>query len=129
MTIYRRIHSLVSWSPCVQINKVSQNHRIVGVGTDLKRSLSQTPLLKQVPYNRSHRQASRQALNISIDGDSTFSLGNLFQHSITLIIKKFCTLVRNFLCSSFRPLLIILSLHTTEKSLEEWIMGWTEKCL
>ena len=33
----------------------SQNHRITGVGRDFKRSLSPTPLLKKVPYNRLHR--------------------------------------------------------------------------
>ena len=33
----------------------SQNHRITGVGRDLKRTSSPTPLLKQVPYNRLHR--------------------------------------------------------------------------
>ena len=65
--------------------------------------LESNPLLKQVPYNRSHRQASRRVLNISIEGDST-TLGNLFQCSITLTIKKFfLTLVWNFQCSSFRP--------------------------
>jgi len=31
--------------------------------------------------------------------------------------KFFCMLVQNFLCSSFRPLLFVLSLHTTDKSL------------
>ena len=31
----------------------SQNHRTAGVGRDHKRSLSPTPLLKQVPYSRS----------------------------------------------------------------------------
>ena len=33
----------------------SQNHRIAGVGGDLKRSLSPNPLLKQVLYNMLHR--------------------------------------------------------------------------
>jgi len=36
-------------------SSTSQTHRIVGVGRDLERSSSPTPLLKQVPYNRSHR--------------------------------------------------------------------------
>jgi len=34
---------------------LSQNHRTAGVGKDLKRLLSLTPLLEHVPYNRSHR--------------------------------------------------------------------------
>ena len=32
----------------------SKNHRIVEVGRDLKRSLSPTPLLRQVPHRRLH---------------------------------------------------------------------------
>ena len=68
---------------------MDMNQRIVGVGRDLKRSLSPTPLLKPVPYNRSHRSASRRVLNISTEGDSTSSLGNLFQCSVTLTKKKF----------------------------------------
>ena len=60
----------------------------------------------------------KQVLNISIEGDSTTSLGGLFQCSITLPVKKFFhMLVQNFLCSSFKPLLLDLSLCTTEKSL------------
>ena len=47
------------------------------------------PLLKQVPYCRSHsRQASGQVLNISGEGDSTISLGSLFQCSVILTVKK-----------------------------------------
>jgi len=49
--------------------------------------------------------------------DSTTSLGNLCQCSVTLTVKIFHVLVWNFLCSSFRPLLLVLSLHTTKKSL------------
>ena len=33
----------------------SQNHIIVGDGRDVKVSLSPIPLLKQVPYSKSHR--------------------------------------------------------------------------
>ena len=58
---------------------------------------------------------SRQVLNISIERDSSTSLDNLFQCSITSIINNFfCMFVQNFLCSSFRPLLLVLSLHTPE---------------
>jgi len=58
---------------------ISQNHRVGGLGRVLMRSLSPTFLLKQVPYNRLHRSASRRVLNISIEGDSTTPQGNLFQ--------------------------------------------------
>jgi len=76
-------------------------------------------LLKKVPYHRSHKYTSRWVLNISIAGDSTTSLGNLFQCSITLTMKKFfhMILVWNFLCLSVRLLFLVLSLCTMEKSM------------
>ena len=96
---------------------ISQNHRISGVGTDLKRS-SPTPLLKQVHHNRSHKQASRQVLDISIEGDSTTNPGNLFQCSVPFTTKKiFHMFIWNFLCSSFMLLLFVLSLHITKQKL------------
>jgi len=112
--LYRQIfHLSMAW----------ENHRIVGVGMDLKRSSSPTPLLKQVPYSSYHSWASRWVLNISTEGDATISLGNQFQCSITLTIKWFfCMFLWNFQCSSFRPLLLVLSLHTTQKSLASSII-------
>lgn len=75
-------------------------------------------MLKQVPYSRLHRKASVWVLNISRGEDSTTSLGILFQSSITPTIKKFFQmLVWNFLCSSFRPLLLVLLLCISKKSL------------
>ena len=56
-----------------------QNQRIIRVGRDLRRSPSSTPLLKQDPYARLPGKASRQVLNVSREGDSTASLGSLFQ--------------------------------------------------
>ena len=82
------------------------------------KALSSTPLLKQVPYNRLHRQASRWVLNISIEGGSTTSLGSLFLCSNTHSVKKFFhRFVWNSLYSNFRPLRLILLQHTTEESL------------
>ena len=46
----------------------SQNHRGWKGPEEITVS---NPLLTQVPYSRSHRQASRWVLNISIEGDST----------------------------------------------------------
>jgi len=46
------------------------------------------PSAKAVPYSRSHRWISGQVLNISREGDSTTSLDNLFQLSVTLEVKK-----------------------------------------
>ena len=48
---------------------------------------------------------SRRVLNICREGDSTTSLGSLFQGSVTLRGKKFFLMFRrNFLCLSFCPL-------------------------
>ena len=83
---------------------------------------SLTLLLRQVPYNMLHRQTFRWVVNFSIEGDSTTSLGNLFQCSITLTVMNFFFMfVWNILCSSFRPLLLILLLRTTKKSLASCI--------
>jgi len=58
-----------------------QNHRFAGVGIDLKRS-SLIPLLKHVPYNRLHRQASRQVLNTSIERNNN-DYNNFYTHTHT----------------------------------------------
>ena len=80
--------------------------------------LVQPPCRSRVTYNRLHRTSSRQVLNISREGDSTTSLGSLFQGSVTLRGKKFFLLFRrNFLCFSLCLLPLVLSLGTTEKSL------------
>lgn len=42
-------------------------------------------LLKQIPYNRSHRTTSREVFAITRGGTTT-SLGSLFQYSVTLKI-------------------------------------------
>ena len=75
------------------------------------------PPAKAVNQSRLHKKASRWVLNISVEGDSTTSLGNLLQCSVTLTEKKFfCTFVFSFLRPTFRSLLLLFSLHT-EKSL------------
>ena len=64
---------------------------------------------------------SRRVWNISREGDSTASLGSLFQGSVTLRGKKFFLMFSwNFLCLSLCPLPLVLSLGTTEKSLGPW---------
>jgi len=94
-----RIDSLF-FKPCIEIyNKQmvkSEKNRIAGVGRDLKRSLSPVHLLKQVPYNRSHRWASRWVLSISIDGDSISSLGSLCQCSITITVITYTASVSSW---------------------------------
>uniref|UniRef100_A0A8C6ZQQ9 Uncharacterized protein n=1 Tax=Nothoprocta perdicaria TaxID=30464 RepID=A0A8C6ZQQ9_NOTPE len=65
-----------------------------------------------------HRVASRRVLKTSRVGDSTTSLGSLFQGSGTLTVEKFfLTWRRNFLCFSLWPLPLVLSLATSENSL------------
>ena len=50
-------------------------------------------ILKQVPYSRLHRKASRQVINISRERDFTTSLGSQFQcyvtHTVTLTQSQF----------------------------------------
>lgn len=58
--------------PCVL-----QNHKMVDVGRSLWSSFGVTPQLKL-------RTMSRHLLNISKVGDSTTSVGNLIQGSVTL---------------------------------------------
>ena len=80
--------------------------------------LVQPSCRSRVTYSRLHRTLSRWVLNISREGDSTTSLGRLFQGSITLRGKKFFLMFRrNFLGFSLCPLPLVLSLGTTEKSL------------
>jgi len=62
--------------------------------------LNSNPLLKQEPHNRSHRSVSIWLMNISTEGDSPTSLGNLFQCSITVTVKKCCIFLWDFQCSS-----------------------------
>lgn len=49
---------------------------------------------KAVSYSRLHWKALRQLLNIPREGDTTTSLGNLFQCSTTLKVKKLFLMFR-----------------------------------
>jgi len=66
----------------------SQNHRMFGVGRALCGSSSPTPCRSRVIYSRLHKTLSRRVLNISREGDSTTSLGSLFQCSVTLLLSQ-----------------------------------------
>ena len=118
----RKSHeSIFSWLFVVSFQRCVtelQNHIIVGLGRDLQRSWSPTPLPKQAPYSRLHRLASRKVFTISREGEFRTSMGSLFQCSITLTEKKFLhILVRSFLCSSLWLFPLVLSPQTTEKRL------------
>jgi len=96
----------------------SQNHRMLRVGGDLCRSSGPTPLPKQGHLQQAAQDLVRWVLNISREGESTTSLGSLFQGSVTVREKLFFLMFRqNFLCFNLCPLPLVLSLGTTEKSL------------
>ena len=84
--VKRRIQDLLEYW---RITK-SQNHRITEwwelEGTSV--GLVVQPICQsRVTYSRLHRTLSRWVLNISREGDSTTSLGSLFQCSVTLIFE------------------------------------------
>lgn len=58
------------------------------VGRDPWRQPSPSPLFRQVSHSRSPWSVSSGAVSVSHDGDSTHTLGNLFQCRATLILKK-----------------------------------------
>lgn len=87
--------------------------RMVKVGWVILRSYVTKHLLKQGIYSNLSKTTSRWLLNVSEEEDSTASLSNLFQCSITLPIKHFLMFRQNFPCSSFHSLLLVLPLDTT----------------
>ena len=91
-----------------------QNHRNTecsGSEGTSRYHLVQPPCWSRVTYSRLHRTLSRRVLNISREGDSTTSLGNLFQGFVTLRVKKFFLMFRrSFLCFNLCPLPLVLLL-------------------
>ena len=70
--------------------------------------LVQPPCRSRVTYSRLHRTLSRRVLNLTREGEYTAFLGNLFQCSITLRVKKFFVMLRwNFLCFILYPLPLV----------------------
>ena len=122
---HARLRGLFISKDICKLSKImeSQNY---GLGRDLWRPSRSSPL--QVPYSMLHRKMSRWVLSISREGDSTASLGSLFQCFVTLTVKKFFLMfVWNFPCSSLCPLPLVLLLHTTEKSLATVFMTNTAR--
>jgi len=109
--------STPGWLQCQENSNTVLSKPHDGMIWDLEIPQSNPPL-EQVPYSRLHRKASSWVLNISREGDSTSSLGSLFQCSVTLKVKKFFLLLRwNSLYSHLCPLPLVLSLGTVENSL------------
>lgn len=65
-----------------------KDHRMVEIGQDLWRSSGSTSLLRQDHLEHTAQDWVRQLLNNFKDEDSTTSLGNLSQRSVTLTVKK-----------------------------------------
>jgi len=90
----------ISWHYYLS-SKNSQNHKewwgLEGTSGD---DLVQAPCRSRVTYSRLHRTLSRWGLSISREGDSTTSLGNLCQGSITLRVKKFFLMFAETSCAS-----------------------------
>ena len=89
-------------------------HRMAELGRDLWRSSGPTPLLT---HSQLPRTMSRQLFNISEDGGSTSSVGNLCRCSVTPAVKECFPIFRwNLLCFTLCPLPLVLSLGTTERA-------------
>lgn len=78
--------------------------------------IESNPLLRQLPHCVLCRKASTWVLIISTEGDTTTSLGSLFQRSVILTVTKFFVMFRwSFLCSSLCRLPLVLLLGIAEK--------------
>lgn len=94
---------------------LSQSHRTGQIGRDHSIHLVQPPCLsKVIPEHMAQNCVQTQFSDISTEGDLTISLDNLFQCSVTHMVKKFFLI---FLCMSFCPLPLVILLGTTKKSL------------
>ena len=84
---------------------ITESQNVQGLKGTSVGHLVQPSCRSRVTYSRLHRTLSRRVLNISRGGDSTTSLGSLFQCSVTLRGKKFFLTFRwNLLCFSLCPL-------------------------
>lgn len=113
------------WTPQVGTRTPGWPHPWVGVtqsqdGSGCKNhSQASAPTSHQEGSSLStwHRIVSRWFWNVSSEGDSTNSLGNLYQCVATHTAKFFLVFRWNFVCISFCPLPPVLLSDSTEQSL------------
>jgi len=88
---------------------------MVGDGRELCGLSGPNPLVKQSHLQQAALDLVQVSLNISREGESTSSLGSLFQCSVTLRVKQFFLVFRwNFLCFRLCPLPLVLSLSSLQ---------------
>ena len=92
-SLQKRVNLLLRITECSGLEGTSVSH------------LVQPSCRNKVTYSRQQTTLSRQVLNISREGDSTTSLGSLFQCSVTLRGKKFFLMFRRNFCASVWELL------------------------
>ena len=97
----------------------SQDCRMFEIARDHWRSSSPISLLNQGHLKSVAQNYVQMALEISKTGDSTTSLGNLCQCSVTLTVKM-CFLMLRRSTFSLCPLPLVLSLGTTANRLASW---------
>ena len=101
--VYPQNHQITEW---LKLEGTSRLH------------LVQSPYSEQVTKSTLPMTMFSWVLNISKSGDSTTSLGSLFQCLTTLTVKKVFLMFKfNFTYFSLCPLLLLLSLVTTERRL------------
>lgn len=72
----------------MSLGQAQQNHRMVAVGRDLSRSAYPTLAQGSLNYSRFPRAVSHFVLGISKDGHFANSVGNMFQYSTMLSVKR-----------------------------------------
>lgn len=102
-------------------NQIPQNHKMVELGKDLRRSTGLTTLIKKGHLELVVQEHVRRAFE-NLQGWRHHNLlrkpvPGLWKKNISLQLKVFLTFRQNFLCFSLCPLPLVLLWDTTRKSL------------